>query len=84
MPVVSLLCRVPRFEHRQSAVGLQQPWPVLQNFGGGVVAQMAAARKTRELSLYDFMKTEILDVSPAMSIDLFRGVVLSKTRGGPG
>ena len=34
MPVASLLYWAPRFEHRQLAVGLQPPWPVLQQFGG--------------------------------------------------
>ena len=34
MPVASLLYWAPRFEHRQSAIGLPPPWQVLQQFGG--------------------------------------------------
>ena len=43
MPVASLLHCAPRFEHRQSAVGLPPPWQMLQQFEGwDGVAQMAS------------------------------------------
>ena len=43
MPAASLLHCAPRFEHRQSAVGLPPPWQVLQQFEGwDGVAQMAS------------------------------------------